>query len=152
MWDKWILVVVILCLSSCSGSQPFPKDPKDVIKAYISTSFGLRNVKDRVDLERYLTGDAKSRLASWSNQQLSKAFIERKRKFIKLKFLETKKISPNEVNVTYELTYLDQGSQKERKITNKKLSFLVFKKEKWLIREVRNIRELVEYQNEMALP
>lgn len=48
-----------------------------------------------------LTGEAKTRLASWSEDQFRQAFIESKRQFLKLLFRETKAISSTEVMVTY---------------------------------------------------
>ncbi|MGK5087243.1 hypothetical protein WDW86_06765, partial [Bdellovibrionota bacterium FG-2] len=89
---------------------------------------------------------------AWSEEQFRQAFMDSKRKFLKLVFRETNKGSDKEVNITYELTYLDQSKGHDAKVTAKKLCSLVLDQGKWLISNVRNIKELVEYQNELSLP
>lgn len=139
-------------LAGCTrGSEP-GGDPNNRLRDYISKSFAVRTADDRKDLMDFLTGDAKLRLTAWSDEQFRQAFIESKRQFIKFAVRETKQASQNEVNITYELTYLDQGKGHDAKVTNKKLCLMVLENGKWLISDVRNIKELVEYRNEMSLP
>jgi hypothetical protein len=144
--------VLLFASTACTMGKPVENDPKQRLKDYISASFNVSDVEGRKTLESFLTGEAKSRLAAWSNEQFIKAFVDSKRQFVKLVFREDKSISPQETHIVYELTYLDAGRGADAKVTNKKLSHLVLDKDKWLIREVRNIKELVEYQNEMSLP
>ena len=47
--------------------------------------------------------------------------MESKREFIKLSFKELKKLSDNRVDITYELTTLDQGKGHDAKVTNRNL-------------------------------
>jgi hypothetical protein len=153
MFNKVVsALLVCFALSACNRGPSVPEDPKRRLSEYISRSFSVKSVQDREDLLTYLTGEAKTRLAAWSPDQFHSAFIESKRQFIKLVFNEMKSVSPNEVNITYELTYLDQGRGHDAKVTNKKLSYLILQQGRWLIRDVHNIKELVEYRNEMALP
>ena len=56
------------------------------------------------------------------------------------------------MNITYELAYVDQSRGSGAKITNKKLCQMKLESGKWVINDVHNIKELVEYQNEMSLP
>ncbi len=148
------ILLVLLGLSACTDSKDF-ENPKKVLSSYISKSFSIQNVEQRTDLEAFLVGDAKTRLASWSDEQFEHAFIDVKRKFVKLVIKEVKKISDQETSITYELSYFDRSRSQtghDAKVTNKKLCHLVKRNGKWLIRDVKNIKELVEYRNEMALP
>lgn len=151
---KTVLSVFILGISvgGCTLKGGDSTDPKDRLTAYISKSFAINSVEDRRTLESYLTGDAKFRLQAWSDEQFSKAFIESKRQFIKLGIKEVKQVSENEMGLTYELTTIDEGRGHNAKVINKKLCTMVREDGVWFIRDVMNIKELVEYKNEMALP
>jgi hypothetical protein len=146
------LVVVFCSLVACVGINKNEDDPKKRLSEYISKSFSVTKPEDRSQLLSYLSGESKTRLSAWSEEQFRQAFIESKRQFIKLLIRETKVVSPKEVSITYELTYLDQSRGKDAKVTNKKLCQMVLEQNRWLIAEVTNIKELVEYRNEMSLP
>ena len=144
-------------LSYCSQNQEYSGDPKGRLTEYISKSFSVKSVSDRNGLMTYLTADVKSRFASWSDDQFREAFVEAKREFLNLMFLEVKTTSPSEIQITYQLVYMDKGKGRdgkihEAKVTNKKLCQMTLSQGEWLISDVRNIKELVEYQNEMSLP
>ena len=146
-----LVVCLLLALGGCS-KRGGGTDPKDRLRDYISKSFSIRAKADRTDLTGFLTGDAKTRLAAWSDEQFLQAFVDSKREFVKLAFKEIEKRSAQEVAITYELTYLDQSRGIDAKVTNKKLAQMVERDGRWFISEVRNIKELVEYRNEMSLP
>jgi hypothetical protein len=141
-----------LALGACTPGGPVIEDPKHRLTDYISKSFAVQSPQDREALAAYMTGEAKNRLLSWSDEQFRAAFIDFKRTFVKLVIREIKNASPKEVGITYELTYLDQNRGKDAKVTNKKLAQLVLDNGKWFINDVRNIKETVEYRNEMSLP
>ena len=154
MWNRSFFVLAIfgLIFTGCTSGTSVKGDPKKVLSDYISRSFSIRKAEDRSELIAYLTGDAKARLQSWSDEQFSEAFVETKREFVRLLVKEIKSVSPTAVNITYELTFYDQSKGKNAKVTNKKLCNLVQDQGQWLIADVHNIKELIEYQNEMALP
>jgi predicted small secreted protein len=138
--------------AACTETTDMGKDPKKVLNDYISHSFSVRTPSDRQVLLTYLARDAKSRLAAWSDEQFQEAFIDNKRQFVKLVFTETKPISSAETSITYELSYIDQGKGHDAKVTQKKLAQMILDQGKWQISDVRSIKEMVEYRNEMALP
>ena len=146
------LVLISVLGGACSRGPKDLDDPKKVLSEYISKSFNVRGSEDRKVLLDYLTGEAKTRLAAWSDEQFLSAFSETKRVFVKFLVREVKPISDGKVEITYEIIYLDQTPGRDAKITNKKMSQLRFESGRWAIAEVRNIKELVEYRNEMALP
>ena len=158
---KWLPAMVVISGlvtgSACTPKQTAVDDPKHRLNEYISQSFAIKSPQDRGILAGYLTGDAKARIQSWSDEQFRQAFMDSKRQFLKLAFKEEKTVSANEVGVTYELSYQSaysdaQGKNHDAKITNKKLAQMVRENGKWFISDVRNIKELVEYKNEMSLP
>jgi hypothetical protein len=144
-------------LTACTTVPESADDPKHRLNEYISQSFAIKGAADRAVLAGYLTGEAKSRIQSWSDEQFRQAFMDAKRQFVKLAFKEEKTVSPTEMGITYELTYQTnyadaQGKSHDAKVTNMKLAQMVRENGKWLISDVRNIKELVEYKNEMSLP
>ena len=152
---KRILIGALLgavLLTSCSSSRRGGEDPKSRLQDYISHSFAVTGAQDRESLSRFLTGPAKTRLAAWSDDQFRSVFLDNKRQFIKLSVSEIRNLSPKQVNITYELTYLDQSKGHDAKVTHKKLAQLTQESNQWFISEVRNMKELIEYKNEMALP
>ena len=155
MWTKvmtaWVALGVVLAAAGCNGARQSPDDPKHRLNEYISKSFGVKGVDDRNALASFLTGQAKIRLYAWSDEQFRQAFVDSKRQFIKLVFTETKPVSADEVSITYELSYIDQGRGHDAKVTNRKLAQMVRENGKWMIRDVSNIKEMVEYRNEMSL-
>ena len=136
----------------CTRTQQLSDDPKTLLRDYISESFNVESTRDRDALLRYLTGAAKNRLAAWSDDQFSEVFIRSRRQLIKLDLVEVKTRSPEEVGITYELTYLDQNRGQDAKVIHKKLAQLTKREERWYIAEVRNLKEMIEYKNEMSLP
>ncbi len=147
-----LLSMALMLASACSPSKNGIDDPKHRLTDYISKSFAVQGPQDREAMAGFLSGDAKNRLLSWSDDQFRAAFIESKRQFVKLLVREIKNVSPKEVSLTYELTYLDQSKGKDTKVTNKKLAQMVLDQNRWFITDVHNIKETVEYRNEMSLP
>ncbi len=151
------MVGIFLCfhLWSCVGcvdNRTEINDPKKRLSDYISKSFEVNKPEDRKELIGFLTGQAKNRLSAWNDDQFRQAFIVAKRKFLRLGFSEIKNLSPHEVSITYELSYIDQAKGKNAKITNKKSCQMVQESGQWYIADVHNMKELIEYQNELTLP
>ncbi|MBC7693406.1 MAG: hypothetical protein H7222_16695 [Methylotenera sp.] len=145
-------ILALVIFSGCDRAPSTGGDPQKRLTEYISTSFSIKEYKDKEQLLQFLSGDAKTRLTAWSEEQFRQAFLDSKRKFIKLVIRETKRPSATETNITYELVYTDESKGSNAKVTNKKMSQFVLENGKWYIKEVSNIKELVEYQNEMSLP
>jgi hypothetical protein len=125
---------------ACTSDQQASKDPKQKLNDYITKSFNVKSLEDRNELLGYLTGEAKARLASWSDDQFREAFV-------------VKNFSPAQTEITYELAYTDKDkSGSDTKITNKKMAEMVKENGAWFIKDVHNIKELVEFKNEMSLP
>ena len=143
----------VFFLSACTQEHAGPNDAKTKLNEYITKSFSVKTPQDKDALLNFLTGEAKSRLQAWSDDQFREAFVDTKRQFQKLAFKEVKNLSPSETQITYELSYLDLDKKGSSfKVTNKKMAELVNDSGNWYIRDVHNIKELVEYQNEMSLP
>lgn len=141
-----------LATSSCVKRADVPNDPKEILKKYIEMSFKIEKASDRSMLEEFLTGDAKARLKVWSDDQFEEAFVKTKRKDPKLQIREVRKTGDAETSITYEISYRDEKNGQRSKVTNRKLCIFTRESERWLIKDCKNIKQLVEYQNEMALP
>ncbi len=146
------LLITLLGLFACTP-EVMDGTPTKVLENYIKISFSATSVQDKKRMEELLTGDTKNRLVSWSDEQFSKAFLEAKKKFQGLKMLETKKVNDHEVALTYELSYQEGPADKTAQITQRKLATIVQAEEgAWKIKEVRSIRESIEYLKEFSLP
>jgi hypothetical protein len=146
------MAVVALAFAGCVNQKAQTGDAKQCIVDYINKSFSIKKLSERSQLEAFLTGEAHTRMKAWSEAQFYRAFIESKREFGKLVFKETKNVSDDEMNVVYELSYMDQGRGHDAKVTQKKMATLTRKNGVWLIETVRNLKELIEFRNELALP
>lgn len=153
-WSRVAVLVMGLMslLAACTLPESGMDDPKGRLTEYINKSFAVESPSDRAALLSYMTGESRARLAAWSEDQFRQAFIDSKRQKIKFAVTEIKSISANEVSLTYEVSYLDQTKSKGAKVTNKKLCSMVKEDGHWLIRDVKNIKELVEFKDEAAMP
>jgi hypothetical protein len=151
MYRRIACVAAALALAGCQD-RAGGEDPKRQLNEYISHSFAIKSPEDRGKLLGYLGGEARTRLTAWSDEQFRSAFIEHKKEFIKLAFREVKPVSDSRVSITYELTYLDQTKGKDAKVTQKKMAEMSKDAGRWLITDVRSIKELIEYREELSLP
>ncbi len=152
MWRKCCLVMSVLAACSPSGNKGFTNDPRETLKRYIEKSFSIKSVSERRELEDFLTGDAKARLASWSPGQFEDAFLKSKKQFSKLSFSDLKAVSPTEAHLTYDLSFDEESGGVRTKVTNKKACQMTLRDGNWFIRECKNIKQLVEYTDELSIP
>lgn len=153
--NKTVLMLTMLMMGAqflgCSNQE---KDatPIKVLENYVETSFNAKGLETKKEMESLLTGDTKKRLESWSDEQFLRAFVETKRKYESLKILENKKVSDQETALTYELNFQEGEGDKKAKISQRKLCIIVLEESTWKIKEVRSIRESIEYLKELSLP
>ena len=146
------VMIVVLFLGSACTRDDQNKSPIKVLEKYIEISFNAKSVEDKRKMEELLTGDTKTRLASWSDEQFIRAFVETKRKFQSIKVLENKKVNGDETAVTYELSFQEGENEKKVQISQRKLCVIVTEGDVSKIKEVRSIRESIEYLKELSLP
>ncbi len=146
-----LVLIVALTAIGCSRSvENF--SPKSVLEKYIQLSFNVRSLDDRQKLVEFLSGDTKTRLIAWSDEQFLKAFVESTRQFRRLRILETKKTSEAETLITYELSFDERNKSGPSRVVQKKLCVVVKEGSDWKIREVKSIRESIEYTDGLSLP
>ncbi len=154
---KIFFILFMMGIVGCTSRFNGVGDPQQRLKEYISRTFSIRSESDKEILLSYLTGEVKARLENWSKEQFRDAFIETKREFIKLTIRELRQISDQEVEITYELKYDESGGQSQghssrATITTKKLCQMSLVQGKWMISQVKNIRELLEFKDEITFP
>lgn len=145
------LAVLASVASGCSKDAKNENDPKQRLTDYVHTSFSIHDTKERAKLESYLTGGAKNRLVAWSDDQFREAFVESKRRDPKLSIREVKPVAANRTDITYELSYVDEAKGVGARVTTKRMCEMTLEDGKWFIRDVKNIKELIEYKNEMSI-
>ncbi len=145
--------LVLLSWVGCTPKEGTMQEPKDVLSSYITQSFAVASIADKAKMAEYLGGDAKIRLLAWSDEQFKSAFIDTKKKFVKLVILESKSINASKVALTYELSFVDESKGKEAKVTLKKMSELEKNDQgKWIIVNVQSLKEVIEFKDELSLP
>ena len=149
---RFAAVALLCALSACNSREASENSPRQRLADYISVSFAAKGASDKDKLLAYLSGNAKTRLSAWSPEQFQSAFLDSKRQFVKLTIRDQKKINDNETNVTYELSYIDQGRGNDARVTHKRLAEMVRENGQWYIRDVQNLRELIEYKDALSLP
>lgn len=145
------VVLLVFLATACWKDNAVPGDPKSRLSEYIQRSFQVKRAEDKTALVDFLTGDARTRLEAWSDEQFLDAFTSSNRQFLKLSFREVRPMGEEHVNITYEVTYLDKSDKHNTKVTTKKLCELTKVDGKWLINDVHNIKELVEYQDDISV-
>ena len=148
VWFRSSATVFLLFMGACNSKPLVSSDPKQVLTEYISVSFSAKVPQDRNRLISFLTGETKQRMQNWSDDQFLLAFVENKRKFVKLAFKEIKSMSESEYLITYDLVY----DTPTARVTHRKLAQLLKPQSEWLISDVKNIKEVVEYRNELSFP
>ena len=159
-WPLGVLCIILLTGTGCSkdqtsdliGGRNGAKASADRLKEYISKSFSVKSTRDKKALLDLLTGKARLRLEAWSDDQFEKAFLGASREFLKLEFKEIKDVTPRETAITYEVSYRQKGASSETMVTHRRISTLVLDSNVWRISDVKNLKELVSFQDEMTLP
>jgi hypothetical protein len=126
--------------------------PKFYLEDYVQQSFSVRGIEDREKLLSRMAGESRVRLAAWSQEQFLKAFVDSARQFKRLRLLEVKQLAEREVLITFELSFEEQRAGSPTRVTQKTLGTLVLEGSQWKIRELRNIRESVEYLKGLSFP
>jgi hypothetical protein len=150
--NRGLSVIALLGLFSGCTKPALETSPAKVLENYIRISFSLSGVQDRTKMEELLTGDTLSRLRAWSDDQFLKAFLESPKRFQGLKILENRAVSEQEVALTYELSFEEGPKDNLARITQKKICSVVRVDGAWRIKEVRSLRESIEYLKEFTLP
>ena len=150
---KFVGMVFIIAFTQFACTPELKENtPTKILENYIKISFNATSLEDKKRMEDLLTGDTKKRLLAWSDEQFTKAFIESKKKFQGIKVLENKKVNDQEVALTYELSYQEGQPSTAAQVTQRKLCTVVIEDGSWRIKEVRSIRESIEYLKELSLP
>jgi hypothetical protein len=156
MWNKIYFLMagsMVLGSTACEMRSASQKEPKEVIQRYIAASFNARSFSDKGKLTPLLTGEVKERLVNLEEESFKKRFLDPNRKFIRLRFREIQEVSPGLLNLTYEITYSEtRKNGYEATVTNRKLAELVLIDEKWFIQDVKSLRQLIEFEDELAFP
>lgn len=151
MWIRFSLLLFI-GIAACSTRNETFDQPKQVLTEYIQRSFNVTQSTDKAKLLELLTGDAKNRLSMWSDEQFIESWVNSKRKFSKLKIHDQKNLSAQRVLITYELEFEDMSKGRHMKFTQLKSAILTQAENNWKINEVRSVKELIEYKDELSLP
>ena len=120
--------------------------PGKVLETYVRISFEATGLQDKMKMEELLTGETRERLHGWSDEEFTKNFLQSGRKFRGLRILDTKRIQEREMALTYELSFDEGPTDRAARVTQKKLCTVVKEEQGWRIKEVRSLRESIEFE------
>ncbi len=152
---KVTCVIAVILFGACTGSKLQNGAPKDVLTEYVSRSFAVKSLADKVKLVELTTGEVKKVLEEMKDESFQQYFVAQKKEFISLKVKDERSLSDNTYSITYELTFKQQslafdGQLSQDLITNKKHAVFVKNDGHWIISEVKNLKTDIEHQNEMS--
>jgi hypothetical protein len=149
-----IASLALMALASCTQQSPDEDTPRVALQDYVSKSFSVTAATDKAAMLTRLTGRARALLEAWTDDEFKSEFVDKKKTFIKLQIEGVKFLTTDTANVTYELVYLDhtKGRDRDTKVTHRRLAELIKSEGRWQITNVRNIKELIEFRDEMSLP
>jgi hypothetical protein len=145
--SRGILFLITMALVPVACISPnLETTPGKVLETYVRISFEATGLQDKMKMEELLTGDTRERLHAWSDEEFEKTFLHSGRKFQGLKILDTKRIHDREMALTYELSFDEGPLDRPARVTQKKLCTVVKEEQGWRIKEVRSLRESIEFE------
>lgn len=151
---KLLLLFTVFVVAGCNGTSK-DSTPQKILSEYVSRSFAVKGTPDKSKLLELTTGEVRKTIDSMDEQSFKNNFLEKNREFIGLKVRDERKLSEEKYSITYELTYQTKanvvdGTPSNDTVTNKKHAIFEKKEGKWLISEVKNLKTMIEHQNEIS--
>lgn len=158
MWTKTLAVAALASVMACTGgNKGGAETPQRVLSEYVSRSFAVKAPVEKSKLLELTTGEVKKAIEQLDEAAFRSYFIDSKRDFLGLKVKDERKVGDGQYSITYELSYMSRGlpvatsaEPSVDRVTNKKHALFVNQDGKWLISEVKNLKTLIEHQNEMS--
>ena len=152
----FVFLLLAALMSGCTKSSQKLDAPEKVLSEYVARSFAMKSLDDRDKLAQLSTGQVKGELQKLDTATLQRYFVNSKKTFVSLKIRDERKLSPDRVSITYELTYMNDipktsnFPESRDKVTNRKHAIFVRENGGWLISEVRNEKTYIEHQNALS--
>jgi hypothetical protein len=125
--------------------------PDKVVEEYLDTAFGMTDASQKDILLSYTTGKLRNALKSATDEKFSEAFLKRKFKLESYAIVERTDISPNDVEIVFELKYRNthdsQGEANQSPlVTTENTVRVVRKKQKvWFVEDVLSADTTIDY-------
>jgi hypothetical protein len=149
---SWKLVVVCLALVGCTrlcGTKRGDLTPEQVVEGYLNIAFNMSDVSERRNLADYTTGNLKAAIDSASDETIKKAYIDRQYEIVSYAVVERRDRTPRETEVTFQLVYKDQGSDKKNpdaaQVTTENTVSVVRENGIWLIKDVMGNKTRIDF-------
>ena len=149
-----IVLVLFVLLSACTGSKTAQNGPQKTLTEYVEKSFAVKAINDKKDLLNLTTGEVKKLLEGIDEKSFLDQFLHSKRSFVALRVKDERKMNDTKYTITYELVFNEQSNDSKNpnksQVTSKKYALFELESGVWKISEVRNLKTLIEHQNEMT--
>lgn len=150
---KWVIIASLLgslvaCTKGC-GSKALK--PEEVVEAYLEVVFNMDRLSQREELLSYTTGPLKAALAQISDEGIKRGYIEKNFHLEDYSVVQTKNLTPREVEVTFALRYRNltdspDGTKENAPIvTTENTVAVVLENRRWLIRDVLGNKTSLEF-------
>jgi len=138
------------CVQTCE-SERLKMKPDKVVEEYLDTAFGMTDIAQKDLLLSYTTGKLRNALQSATDEKFTEAFLKRKFKLVSYSIVERNDISPNDVEIVFELKYRNtfdtKGSEAEAPlVTTENTVRVVRKKQKvWFVEDVLSADTTIDF-------
>lgn len=143
----WILALLITgCTSMCDTAHK-DMNPEEVVEEYLSITFNIDDVNQIGSLIEFTSGNLKQALEAADSKTIQKVFIDKNYDLKRFSILERRNRTPREVEITYELAYLDKkGSSEDALVTAENTLNLIRQKGAWYITDVIGGKTEIDFQ------
>jgi len=118
---------------------------EDVVQEYLETALNMENIEEKESLIQYATGNLKAALVNADEKTLMDAYINRKYDLKAFSIIKRRDRTPREIEITFQLSYIDYGAKKNESptqgskgvlVTTENTVAVIKEKNLWLIRDV----------------
>ena len=151
---SWPLLTTVAFLTGCTsmcGPKRASMTPEQVVEAYLEVALNMTDVGQKDLLQEYTTGNLKAAIEAAAPEVIKLAYVDRRYQILNYSVVERLDRTPREVEVSFQLTYNDLGTDSKitvdnaPKVTTENTVSVVKEKGIWLIRDVMGNKTSIDF-------
>jgi hypothetical protein len=152
------LVLLAQCQRGCSRGRA-ELGPEDVLQGYLDVAFNMESLSDKAKLLSFTSGPLEESIASSSDEEIRKAYIQKKFKLERYSLVEKRERTPRETEIVFEVVYKNLASEgPDDTLTDTEIPtvksettvLLVKKRQSWYLYDVLNKKTTFDFPTSVA--